>query len=370
MLTNTFDRIVIGGGLFGVFASLVLSRKGLKVCLLEQDSSLLRRASLINQARLHTGLHYPRSLDTALESIRYYEEFRSRYPTAVRDFHQVYAISKYNSKTSSSDFRSFIHRLGIDVQEISPNNYFNSGTISSAFRVTEPSFDTPELARIFTNELEKSSGVTVLLNSQVTGGTISLDGVKVNLSNGTKVFADGIVISSYAGINSLRNTLGLELLPLTFEIADVYLGKVETGFKNLGFTVMDGPFWSLMPFGHSDFSSLTSVGLTPIDRSHKLPIFSCQEKRNDCSPIGLADCTNCNFRPQSNYLHILQQVSLHLKGFLKFSEVKRLTTVKTVLDSSEVDDSRPTLIKQDMPNVSTIFSGKITTIFDVEEKLN
>ena len=371
MATEHFDRIVIGGGLFGTFAALALAKHGYRVCLVEQGSELFRRASFINQARLHTGLHYPRSLDTAQESIIYLEKFRSSFPTAVRDFNQIYAISRYSSKTSGEEFLNFIHRLNIKVQEIPQTTYFHKSTISHAFHVEEPTFDIDELRKIFMKKIQDSPNITVRFDSKVTSGSIGDSTVTIQLDIDHVISAEGLVIAAYAGINGIRDMFGLEALSLSFEIADIHLGVVPNSLKNLGFTVMDGPFWSMMPFGNSNFSSLTSVGLTPLEKSSGLPIFNCQTMRSDCVPSGLADCNSCNFRPTSNLEHIQQQVSLHLKEPIQFHNAHRLTTVKTVLASSEVDDSRPTLIqKEKKSNVWTIFSGKITTIFDIEEALS
>jgi hypothetical protein len=365
-----FDRVVIGGGLFGSFASLILARQGYSVCLIDQGHRLLDRASYVNQARLHTGLHYPRSLVTARETALYYQKFRSLYPSAVRDFRQIYAVSRYSSKTSSQDFIAFIARLGIDVKEVSPSLYFHESSVSSAFEVEEPTFDAAQLRNIFTEEIKVSPNITVLLGTKVIGGSINQDQSEVFLHDGRRLQTSGLVISAYAGINGLRKAFGLELLPLSFEIADVHIGRVPKRMRNLGFTVMDGPFWSLMPFGHTEFSSLTSVGLTPIDKSHGIPLFSCQTQRDDCSSVALANCSNCNYRPMSNLDHILQQVSLHLKGFHDFTLTDRLTTVKAILTSSEVDDSRPSLIqKEKNASVWTIFSGKVTTLLDIEKAL-
>lgn len=371
MATEHFERIVIGGGLFGSFSALTLAKRGLRVCLVEQGSELLQRASFVNQARLHTGLHYPRSLDTAQESIIYHEKFRNSFPTAVKDFDQIYAISRYSSKTSGEEFLKFINRLGIKVQEIPQTTYFHKSTISHAFRVEEPTFDIEELRKILKKQINDSPNITVRLDSKVIGGSIGDSVSTIQLDSGHVLSAGGLIIAAYAGINGIRELLGLVRMPLIFELADIHLGLVPPSLKNVGFTVMDGPFWSIMPFGNSNFSSLTSVGLTPLEKSSGLPIFSCQTKRSDCAPSGLADCNSCDFRPTSNFEHIQQQVSLHLKDPIQFHNTGRLTTVKTVLTSSEVDDSRPTLIQKEKNlDVWTIFSGKITTFFDIEEGLS
>jgi hypothetical protein len=325
---------------------------------------------MVNQARLHTGLHYPRSLDTALESRFYYEKFRTKFPEAIRDFDQVYAISRYGSKTSGSDFLNFIDRLGIEVQEISPSIYFHNSSVTNAFRVEEPTFDTNELRKVLYKEIANTPNITVILNSKVVGGGLGDSVQVIQLNEDRFITSEGIVIAAYAGINGIRNLFGLESFPLSFEIADVNLCLVPKKIQNTGFTVMDGPFWSLMPFGKSGFSSLTSVGLTPLEKSFGLPFFSCQTNRKDCLPSGLADCNDCAFRPISNYDHALQQMRLHFNDSIEFQQAGRLTTVKTILTNSEVDDSRPTLIQKERnEEVWTIFSGKITTIFDIEDGL-
>lgn len=257
------------------------------------------------------------------------------------------------------------------MQEISSDLYFHKSSISGAFQVEEPTFDSLELRKLFKQEIESSPNIKVMLNSKVIGGAVEQNEVELYLENGSVLHGAGLIIAAYAGINGIRDKLKLDLLPLTFEIADVHIGKVPQFFENVGFTVMDGPFWSVMPFGNTSFSSLTSVGLTPLVKSEKFPRFECQTHRTDCEPFGLANCSTCSFRPKSNLDHILQQVSLHLKGFNGFESKQRLTTVKTILTSSEVDDSRPTVIKkEDSSSVWTIFSGKITTLFDIEEGLS
>ncbi len=365
-----YSRVVIGGGIFGVYASLVLAKKGHTVLLIEQDSNILNRASYINQARLHTGLHYPRSLITALESLRYYKSFRSRFPDSIKDFRQIYAVSQHNSKTNGGDFQNFITRLGLNYAEIDNTQYFKKGMISQAFEVEEPTFDSTILRFQLIRELEDCPRIDLKLNTCVTRGDLG-EICLLNLDNGEKVETDGVVLAVYAGTNGLRGKLGLQMLPLDFELTEVNLGTVAPSMRGLGFTVMDGPFWSLMPFGNSDLVSLTNVGLTPLRRSSGLPIFDCQSKRTGCNGVKLAECGTCNVRPVSTVKHQIQQMSQFLKNEDFFTWKKSLLTVKSKLSTSQVDDARPTLIlKEKSKNIWTVFSGKISSLFDLEEGLH
>jgi glycerol-3-phosphate dehydrogenase len=64
----TYDHIIIGGGIFGTYSAIYLAKKGLKICLIEKEAELFQKASVVNQARLHGGYHYPRSVATAMMS--------------------------------------------------------------------------------------------------------------------------------------------------------------------------------------------------------------------------------------------------------------------------------------------------------------
>jgi len=364
-------RVVVGGGLFGCYAALVLADYGHDVLLIEQSSTLMSRASFVNQARLHTGLHYPRSILTATEALSQYRKFRARFPQAIRDFRQIYAISAHNSKTSAADFTSFVARLGVNTDEVDPMRWFRIGTVSRAFEVEEPSFDSTILCRLLLEEISARPNIAIQFNTSVIGGTALRDRVVLHLDNERTVEAEGVFLATYAGTNALRHSLGLTPMPLTFELTEVLLGNVSSELSNMGFTVMDGPFWSMMPFGHSDQVTLTSVGLTPLRRSKDEASFDCQSLRDGCTALQLADCTQCHVRPASASIHQLQQVKLFLKNEFAFRPTRSLLTVKAILSTSQVDDARPTLIHREPDlNVTTIFSGKVSTLFDLEKELS
>ncbi len=62
----TVDRIIIGAGLYGLYAALFCAKQGESVAIIECDPKPFMRATYINQARVHMGYHYPRSLSTAI----------------------------------------------------------------------------------------------------------------------------------------------------------------------------------------------------------------------------------------------------------------------------------------------------------------
>ena len=73
------DILVIGGGFFGMHIADYFARKGRMTMLVERETEFMRRASYVNQARVHNGYHYPRSVLTALRS-------RISFPVFCREF--------------------------------------------------------------------------------------------------------------------------------------------------------------------------------------------------------------------------------------------------------------------------------------------
>ena len=365
-----FDKIIVGGGIFGSYAALKYAKLGYTVALVEKESTLLNRASKVNQARLHTGLHYPRSFLTAKSSAEHFHNFRKNFPQSVFEFSHIYGISSENSKTSNESFKNFAGKLEVRLDEINPEDYFLPGTIDGAFKISEPTFDVENLRSVISTQIKESSGIHQILNSNVTDGDFNGQNIELQLNNADRIVGKELVIATYASTNIVRRLFDLEELPLTYELTEVILGLAGGNLQNMGFTIMDGPFWSMMPFGATGLSSLTCVGITPVMRSLDAPRFSCQDKRPNCTPENLQNCDDCNVKPRTSSAHQVQQMKKFLTHADDFTPNSSLHTIKTILRVADADDARPTIILQEknMP-ITTIFSGKLSTIFDLDEVL-
>ena len=104
----TVDKIIIGGGIFGLYAAWFSAKNGQKVTILEYDSEILGRASFVNQARVHNGYHYPRSLSTALKSNEYFERFVEEFGFSInKKFKKIYATATNFSWVNADQFKKF-----------------------------------------------------------------------------------------------------------------------------------------------------------------------------------------------------------------------------------------------------------------------
>ena len=89
-----YDKIIIGAGLYGLYAALYSGKKGQKVLVIEKEQRPFLRATFINQARVHMGYHYPRSIYTAMKSAHYFNRFNEDFGFCVNsEFDQIYATS-------------------------------------------------------------------------------------------------------------------------------------------------------------------------------------------------------------------------------------------------------------------------------------
>ena len=109
-----YDKIIIGAGLYGLYAAIKSIEKGEKVLVIEKDKAPFMRATYINQARVHMGYHYPRSLTTAMKSAGYFKRFLDDYSFCIHtSFDQVYATSADFSWTDRAQFIDFCNAAGI-----------------------------------------------------------------------------------------------------------------------------------------------------------------------------------------------------------------------------------------------------------------
>ena len=104
-----YDSIVIGGGFFGLYTGEFLALRGEKVLVCEQYPQCMTRASYNNQARVHSGYHYPRSLLTAMRSCISFPMFIKEFGDCVKsDFDKYYGIG-----ARFSDYISLVVDTGI-----------------------------------------------------------------------------------------------------------------------------------------------------------------------------------------------------------------------------------------------------------------
>lgn len=372
MNTRKYDYIIFGAGIFGLYAAKILGERGFKVIVLEADSKPLQRASYINQARVHNGYHYPRSITTAAKSAQYYERFSKQFDFAIySEFKKVYAISKYDSLTNAEQFQRFCQYVDIPAEEINTNQYFKSGMIEAAFETLEYTYDAAMMRNWFVEQFSNLSTVTIVYNSKITQVQEVEDYYNV-FANGELYTAKSVINATYASINQILKWFNYDFFNTKFELCEVIMTKTGSLLENVGITLMDGPFFSIMPFGLTGNHSLTSVSYTPHESSTSpTPNFSCQRSHPNCSESFLQNCNSCSLKPSTNWSKMNQLAKKYLNSDIKFEYDSSLYAVKTVMYSAEVDDSRPTVIKKssENPQFISVLSGKFNTIYDLEEIL-
>ena len=357
------DAIVIGGGFYGCVLALHLAReRGRRTLLLEAGPSLMARASYNNQARVHQGYHYPRSLLTGLRSRLNFERFCREYRDCIDDeFEKVYAIASRFSQVTAAQFQLFVKRIGAPIAKPpkAVAALFDPDRIEAVFSVREVAFDAKRLARDLEERLHEA-GVEVRLGAEARsvrraeGGGLE---VAVETDGETRrLEAPRVFHCTYSRINQLLHASGLPRIPLKHELTEMALVEVPPPLSKLGVTVMCGPFFSLMPFPARGLHSLSHVRYTPhcewSDASgpYRDPYRVLRE-------AGL----------HSNFLPMAKDASRYLPAVAQCRQVDSLWEVKTVLPRSEVDDSRPILFKEDhgLPGLTCIMGSKIDNAADV-----
>lgn len=371
-----YDKIIIGAGLYGLYSALFCCQKGQNVLVLECDPTPFRRATYINQARVHQGYHYPRSISTAIKSAGYFERFHKDYAFCIhKEFDQIYATSSQYSWSDGEQFKAFCEAADIPCEELHPDNYFQHGMCDGAFRTREYTYDAMILKDYFLEQLAEY-GTAVQLQYHVSITAIERDGESyvIHTKDGEAYQTGFVLNATYAGTNQILQLAGFEKFKIKYELCEIILCDVNERLKNVGFTVMDGPFFSIMPFGKTGYHSLTSVTFTPHTTSYDaLPTFACQEKSGGfCSPFHLGNCNDCPAKPDSAFPYMANLARKYLREEYGFHYQKSLFSMKPILMSSEIDDSRPTVVRKysQSPTFVGVLSGKINTVYDLDEVLS
>lgn len=373
-MSEKYDRIIIGSGLYGLYSALYCGLKKQSVLILECDSTSFSRATYINQARIHQGYHYPRSLSTAMKSAGYFERFNKEFEFCInKKFKQIYATSEKYSWSNGEQFKNFCKAAGIPCEELHVEKFFKSKMCDGAFMTREYTYDAIILRNYYLEKLKELKNITFKYNVMIKAIERLQDMYLVRDAEGTEYLTEFLLNATYAGTNQILAMLGFEEFEIKYELCEIILCGVNDLLKQFGFTVMDGPFFSIMPFGKTGFHSLTSVTFTPHTTCYeKVPVFDCQKNsKGSCSSSHLANCNNCNAKPESAFPYMQSLAKKYLRDEYEFFYEESLFSMKPILMSSEIDDSRPTVIRtySNKPTCISVLSGKINTVYDLDEVL-
>ncbi len=361
-----FDAVVIGAGLFGVvLANHLITRPGFSnVAVIEIEESPLQRASARNQARIHQGYHYPRSLATAEACRRNYTNFTKTWPSAVfTGFRHLYGIARYGSKVSSEQFAATMRAVGAPLRELASrerSQIFDPHRIEDAYEVFEQAFDYRELALWAKDILSKPRIESFFGQQAISVRTTSYnDELLTECQSGLKLRSRYVFNLTYGGLSGIEG-IGHELeSEISFELTEMNLVKVHEEISGLAITVMDGPFFSLMPYPALEtLRTLSHVRYTPLVR------VSGHQPKSLYKALDDLNSKSYSFeemrRDASRYVPALEKSKL--EGTIR--------EVKTVLTRSSYDDSRPILfVKHKDPRIFSILGGKIDNVFDMISRL-
>lgn len=374
-MDRTYDRIIIGAGLYGLYAALYCGERGQSVLVLECEQAPFMRATYINQARVHQGYHYPRSISTAMKSAGYFERFNRDYGFCInRKFDKVYATSSQYSWSDGKQFKEFCAAADIPCEELHPRRFFKEGMCDGAFLTREYTYDAMLLRNYFVHELSEKKNVTIRYGAKIQRIQKEQDLYEVKLEGNENYYTGFLLNATYASTNQILDMVGYEKFKIKYELCEIILCRVNNKLDQYGFTVMDGPFFSIMPFGKTGMHSLTAVTFTPHATSYDpLPVFLCQScSQGACSERYLGNCNVCVAKPETAFPYMANLARKYLLEEYSFEYKESLFSMKPILMSSEIDDSRPTVIRvfSRKPTFASVLSGKINTVYDLDEVLS
>ena len=348
-MKKSVDIVVIGCGIFGAEIALKASSLGLSVKVFESKDDILLGASMNNQNRLHLGFHYPRDIETGVQSIRGFESFKKKYQACIQDdFLNTYFISKNNSLTTLDQYLSFCKELGVPFEEIKGDQLpIQVKDVKGGISCKEVVYDCSILREIVRNSLSVSK-IDVALSTTVESLIREDKFFSIHLSTGDKINASVVINASYGTSNYLTEQLGIKILERQYEYTAVPI--IQLDIEKIGITIMDGPFMTLLPYGKTNNFLLYHVESSVVAREYNTKL-NPEWISKETSPLNKLDKTffftnmiaNCK-----NYIPVLESAEL-----LDILEGPRMIQPRI-----EETDARPSLINEH-DDYLEVFSGKI-----------
>ena len=353
-MSNSTRVAVIGAGFYGLVIGYKLAEAGATVVVYEAASDLGHGASWANQARVHGGYHYPRDVRTGARSRRGLKKFINDYGSSIfNDFTMLYGIARHNSKVNTSQFEAFCNRIEAPFSPPTTemSNIFNDQFISGVYQVEEPAFNSDVLLLEASQRL-LDSGALLFLSEPVEKVIERNENFTVCLQSGGSEIFNFVLDCTYSNLGTLFEPARPLADTLKIERAEICLVSAPKSLESLGITVMDGPFFSCMPFPTRGSHSFTHVSYTP--------------RKTRTSKLRDAETEDT-----SAFLRMKLDALRYVPAIAELEHQDSIFVDKAILTSSELDDARPVLIHEagQQGRYLSILGSKIDTVYDAVDSI-
>ena len=347
---------IIGGGIFGVVTAINFAKQGFVTDLYEQNSDILLGATANSQNRLHLGLHYPRDIETAIQSKSGFVKFKERFPSAINaNFANYYSISSQNSKISESDFLEFTTKAGIEIQAVEYSELENCGIatdkISTVYKCEEAVIDIDILRETLREEVLRY-GVNLKVNQQVSTLTAFSKDWKLRTVSGDENLYSLVFKATYGSDHIMEKSNSTKRS--TYEYHSTLILEIQNPYANFGFTVIDGDFITLLPKGFSGNQLLYAPSISTRKRftGDSFPTEWIVDENLDSVQSSLLDRLNSWFT-----------------GYENVQVVSKMQAIRAIQPNMEKTDRRTSVIRKLGENYYEMWSGKIDHCIDIADEM-
>lgn len=323
---------VCGAGIYGATIAIRLAERGHHVELFD-PLGILRAASAINQFRIHSGYHYPRSPETIQETLEARAEFTAAFaPAIVRTSRHFYAIPKQGSQTSPDLFEQVMASHKLFCKPTRPP-WINFDFIDRCYAVDEQLYD-PQILRD-----------TIAARIATLKIPFTLRAFPENQRDDY----DFVVRACYG----LGPSLG-QFKIAKYQVAEKILIDLPAALHGISLVVIDGPFTAFDPYGasaHSQFGSAKNTNhWTTTDPAAPIPPpYAPLMNTPDFAPFA---GTHFEAMRKDSALAVPASAQAQYLG-------SRFTM--RVVENNPAEDRRTLLIQESAPNELHVFSGKVVS---------
>lgn len=323
---------VAGAGIYGTTIAIRLAERGCAVEVFD-PIGILQAASAINQYRIHSGYHYPRSPETISETLEARAEFIETFaPAIVRGSRHFYAIPREGSRTSPELFEDVARRHGLPCKPSRPE-WMNFEFIDRCYEVDEQIYDPDALRDVIASRIRSS-----------------------NIRFENRAFFpemrdayDFVIFATYG----LGRSRGL-FKAAKYQVAEKILIELPLSLRGLSLVLIDGPFTAFDPYGSSSRSLFGSAKNTNhwTTADPSVPV-----------PEPFTSLLNApEFRPVSftRFEQMREDSALAVPASKEAVYLGSRFTIRVVEDNP-AQDRRTLYIHEPAPGELHVFSGKVVS---------